>query len=802
MRSNWSLWPVLSSLLGAGAQVAASSTSISVSASPNPAVFGAPVTLTAIVSPSVANGAVTFYDGATILGTSNLSSGSAFLIVRLTNTGIRRIFARCNGAASAPVSVTVKTVPASSFSPTIISGVWNNHEVAIGDFNGDGIPDIVTAAFGSIFVFPGDGHGNFGAPIQTISSASQGDTLYIATGDFNRDGRLDLAMINGTPQQPQNLIVWFGRGDGTFALGPVINIGGTSLAVADFNGDGFADLAVGMGPTPGVTVFLSNGDGTFHTPAVYSLTGGPFGVLVTAADLNQDGNPDLVALTAVVNPPGDHNRVSVLLGRGDGTFLQPAGWVDDSVIDSNAQGSLAIGDLNGDGIPEVVVQDGFAYASYRCSVTAMTGYGDGTFQLPETFLCSNTSPTSANGSSAGTFIADVDGDGRADVASIDIYDEAFVQLMLGDGDGTLQAASVFPFPNTIYASASSWAPPVALADFNGDGRIDFATGSLDGIVIFEGGTGPLLRISQTHAGTIVSGQSETYAVTVSNDTGASTTNGKVSVTDHPGDLYSGITSMAGQGWLCDEGTWTCTRDDPLTAGGSYPPIVVQIQVDVPFGAPPIQTNRAVVSGGGSPSAESNLTDPALPAGSVSTITSVSTVYTADTSLAAISPNDWIEIHGINLVPASTPASGVTWSSANFALGHADSTRWCDGHDKWQAGIRRILLQRRFQRLRNGPDQRAESFGFYGAICQRYSDKQRRHNVSLSDEHGGGFTCIFAIRWHALRDCDARGLQLNRTDGPLPWVFHTRKAGRNRASLGGGIWFALRESDARIGDTVR
>ena len=647
-------------------------TSVSLSVTPKSPVFGSPVTLAATVIPAAAQGSVTFYDGATVLGTANLTSGTASLVVRLTTTGAQRIFAHYHGTAawaagtSKAVSVTVTSVPAFSFSVTTISGAWNGHESAVGDFNGDGIPDIVTASYGNIFVFPGDGAGNFGSPIQTVPASSQPDMLHIVTGDFNGDGKLDLAMVNGSVQQPEGVSVWLGRGDGTFTPGPVFSIAATSLAVADFNGDGFADLAVGYGPAPGINVYLSNGDGTFAAPIVYSVSGEQLGMALATADLNLDGNADLIAVTAVFSEPGVHNRLSVLMGRGDGTFLQSAGWVDDPVSDGNAQGSLAIGDLNGDGIPDLVLQDGFAYASYRCSVTALVGNGDGTFEPPASYLCGSTSQTSANGSSSGVLVADVDGDGKADVAALYAYNQGFLQLLPGNGDGTLQTASVFSFPNTLY-TPDGYVAPMAMADFNGDGRIDFVASSTEGINVFMGGTGPLLRIAQTHPAVLTAGSSQAYTITVSNDPGAAETSGPVSVTDAlalPYPYYSGITSMSGEGWNCGESNWTCTRSDLLSGGSSYPPITLQVQVS---GAAPFLTNSAGVSGGSSPPADSGDTTPINPA--ISLITSVTTVGVPATSLNGISPNDWIEINGVNLVPATTPAAGVIWSDApEFASG--------------------------------------------------------------------------------------------------------------------------------------
>lgn len=150
---------------------------------------------------------------------------------------------------------------------------------------------------------------------------------------------------------------------------------------------------------------MSKGDGTFEAPIEYSLPSERIDVLLAAAGLNRDGATDLIAVTSVGCDP-TNNRISILSGRADGTFLlQPAGWVDDA-SNGGPAGAMAVADLNSDSIPDVVFGNGFSYAAYRCSVTLTIGNGDGTFQPPAHSLCGQTTQLSAGGTPVGLVVSD------------------------------------------------------------------------------------------------------------------------------------------------------------------------------------------------------------------------------------------------------------------------------------------------------------------------------------------------------------------------------------------------------------
>jgi uncharacterized protein (TIGR03437 family) len=639
--------------------IGAAATSVTVAATPQSATFGAAVTLTAAISPASAEGRVAFYDGTALLGDVDVHQGTAKLAVSSIPTGVRRIRARYLGAppwpgsTSAEVSLPVTAAPAFSFSTTTAQADTLITDIAAGDFNGDGLPDVLIGGY-NLVVFPGDGKGGLGAGVSTSMTPYLQPITHVAVGDFNGDGKLDVAATAGGPSQTVGAVIWLGHGDGTFTQGPTLTVAGVSVVAADFNGDGLTDLAIGHTSPLAVSVLLSKGDGTFEAPIEYPISGSGPALMLAAADFNQDGAADLAA---VAGAPYDSSsrartRVNLLIGRGDGTFLRPAGWIDDGDINDDPAVAIAAGDLNGDGIPDLVLQDNFRYGPYRCSITTLVSNGDGTFQSPGHWLCSNTSQVSAAGRAAGLAIADFTGDGKADIAALYTYNDGYLHLFAGNGDGTFQSASV-------YNNFLSVLGQQGLADFDRDGKVDLAAASTAAIGLLLGRPGPALRISLTHSGMMRPGQDVTFMIAVANAPGAAATSGTVTVAT---TLYAGASSIGGPGWNCSAGN--CKRSDTLGGGAAFPPITALLHTDFVIGDK--ETEVATVSGGGSPPAEAVDTIPSTQ--STGLITSVNTVG-GSPNTPSVSPNGWVEIRGVNLVPATTPASGVTWSNApDFASG--------------------------------------------------------------------------------------------------------------------------------------
>jgi hypothetical protein len=285
----------------------------------------------------------------------------------------------------------------------------------------------------------------------------------INTADFNGDGKQDLAYLDG--QFPSTLHILLGNGDNTFQHGqdaPLPQGINGVITIADVNGDGHPDILIGGGNqfAAELVTFLGVGDGTFSAPIVsqfattstqFAFNSFRFGV----ADFNGDGAPDLIVTDS------GNELIFVLLGDKSGSFT-----LKQTIFDSSAPVQVITGDFNGDGHPDFLVRGGLG-----ADVSVFIGNGDGTFQPGVSYSGPN--------HIGSVLLVDIDGDGHQDMVVGGFGN--IISILHGNADGTFATTSS---GNTTVPGVNFGL--IAAKDFNGDGILDLAILSADGISILFG----------------------------------------------------------------------------------------------------------------------------------------------------------------------------------------------------------------------------------------------------------------------------------------------------------------------------
>ncbi|MFL6278892.1 MAG: FG-GAP-like repeat-containing protein, partial [Vicinamibacterales bacterium] len=416
-------------------------------------VRGSSTTYTVTVTPS--NG----FAGSVALSVSNLPSGATgSFSPASTSTTSTLTVTTSNSTPINPYTLTVTGVSGSltrttfgllqilatqppaacpQFSTGTLYSASTPTAVATGDFNRDGRADVAVTYVNSNVVAVRMGNGS-GALLSSVPYGVGTAPIAVAAGDVNGDGRADLAVANSGSNDVSVLLA---SGDGTFASSVAYDAGTSpfAVAIADFNNDGKSDLVVANNSGSDVSILTGIGDGTFNAAVDYDVASGPFGV--TVGDFDRDGDADLAV--------ADYNvgKVSVLLGNGDATFAAAVHY-------STANGASAVttADFNGDGKPDLAVSN---YGAN--SISVLLGNGNGTFAAAIHY------PIGAGPYSVTA--GDFNGDGNSDLIAAN-GDSNNVSILMGNGTGAFQPV--------LYHPTGGYEPNhLSVADFNADGKTDF-----------------------------------------------------------------------------------------------------------------------------------------------------------------------------------------------------------------------------------------------------------------------------------------------------------------------------------------
>jgi hypothetical protein len=381
----------------------------------------------------------------------------------------------------------------------------------------------------------GDGKGNFTAKTALTYSMEQYNAF--AIGDVTGDGKADLVGV-GLDGGNSGIFVSSGDGQGDFATASFTPVtidaanqydtpGLTDLQLIDVNHDGKLDAVYQYTDEDsttgtyyvGIGVQLGNGDGTFQAPKTLVLYSGTTPAtdtyyLLTSADVNGNDFPDLFLATST--PVANANPTisySVALGNGDGTFQSPTSIVtnDINAVGTGSMTTLAIADMNGDGIPDIVTIGGSTQNYLQIAIAL--GNGNGTFKAANK---TNFSMTCCSESIA---VADFNGDGKMDVALLGAFGSTDSGIVFGNGDGTLAPITSTSTGNVFnqVLNLELGLGLAVVADFNGDGKPDILAGTtilLNQYSAASASTPSFALTASSAAATVTPGQSATATLTL------------------------------------------------------------------------------------------------------------------------------------------------------------------------------------------------------------------------------------------------------------------------------------------------
>jgi VCBS repeat protein len=328
------------------------------------------------------------------------------------------------------------------------SGDVGSNSITPGDFNEDGTLDLVTVNPNTLSFYRGLGGGKYAAPVNRSLPGNLGEVL---SADFDRNGKVDLAIASGALNSSGGVTILLGQGNGTFNQGTNIAVTGNVnyIALADFNGDHQPDIAASICVNPqscSTQIFLGQGNGKFTPSAPLAFGGGP----IVAGDFNADGRQDVAVVTA--------DQVVLYLGNGDGTFQAPI------LASLSNTASLAVGDFYDTRVQTlaalvVINHGGGSEDDYVYSLR----YSNGELLVENQHLLALNTADPYLQIAAG----DLNGDFRDDLflTGGNFRGGAVTAYMIGNGDGTFQS------PEAVAANVDSAAFPF-IRDINRDSRHD------------------------------------------------------------------------------------------------------------------------------------------------------------------------------------------------------------------------------------------------------------------------------------------------------------------------------------------
>lgn len=420
------------------------------------------------------------------------------------------------GANPGPVISVLVNDGAGNFTQGPTVPYSGNYPVALtlGDMTGDGNLDLIFMVQGSLYYVRNEGGGVFAAPVSIATPAGDNTSMVIA--DFNEDGKPDIAYAAKNASTGQDQIhLLINKGGGSFVdeVAPGITGEAGYFAEADFNRDGYADLAIEQEasfasfPIVLLQVFFGQGNGTFVAGPQSAMETNAYQTFqLVAGDFDHDGNPDLAGENGDTEP----GHIVLLWGNGTGNFTRQQ-------INGPQGFSLTTGDVNGDGIPDILIPDRFgnisivlgqnnnrtfpSASSFTPNVSTALALGDVTGNGEMDILSpgtdtpfGQTAPVmgdlylnngsgqftmSGNPPAEGLLLADMNGDGRADLIG---SDGTNILIWPGTGDPSFSSSN----PSTIAPPAGVAFNPQAMqiADMDGDGRPDIV---MPNVILYNNG---------------------------------------------------------------------------------------------------------------------------------------------------------------------------------------------------------------------------------------------------------------------------------------------------------------------------